>query len=127
MSHDPPLHTDLDHDDPEPGLTWFIGLAGAIILTALVLAISVLYFGVMTRQEDKVVFNRPSAPLEALRHEQREKLVEFAQYSVTDADGKVETHLRIPIRDAMSLIVKEGTLAPQSSPGRARSGSAGST
>ncbi|MFO0875409.1 MAG: hypothetical protein U0575_15770 [Phycisphaerales bacterium] len=99
-----------DHDDPEPGSTWFIGLAGAIVLTALVLGISVLYYGTNTERVDQVVVDRPSIPLERLRAEQQQKLVDYAKYTFTDPDGKTVERIRIPVKDAMAIVLKEKSL-----------------
>lgn len=122
MSHHPTDDTSGDFDDPEPGTTWFIGLAGAIVFTALVLAISVLYYGTNAEVEDAVVIEQPTEALEQLRLAQRQKLVEYSRYTIDDADGKPQPKLRIPVKDAMKLMVTEGTLAPSSSPARPAAG-----
>ncbi len=110
--------TSGDFDDPEPGTTWFIGLAGAIVFTALVLAISVLYYGANSDLEDAVVINQPTQALEELRHAQRQKLVEYSRYTIADADGKPQPKLRIPVKDAMKLLVTEGMPVPPVAPAR---------
>lgn len=101
-----------DHDDPEPGATWFIGLAGAIVFTALVLGISVMYYGTDREQVDRVVVDRSSAELTRHVAAQTAKLEEYGRYSYTDPDGKISQRVRIPIEEAMAIVVKEGRLAP---------------
>ena len=97
-----------DHDDPEPGATWFIGLAGAIVFTALVLGLSVLYYGTDKEQVDHVVVDRSSAELTRHLAEQTAKLQEYGRYKYTDPDGKTSDRVRIPIEEAMAIVVKEG-------------------
>ncbi|HMN94848.1 MAG TPA: hypothetical protein PKC43_01085 [Phycisphaerales bacterium] len=110
MAHD---HSDLpaiDHDDPEPGSTWFVGLAGAIVLTALVLAISVLYFSAVEEKLERVVGEVPALELERLRVSQQQLVAEFGRYTFVDGAGAESTRLRMPVSDAMRLIVERGAL-----------------
>lgn len=60
-------------DDPEPGSTWFISLAGVIVLVALVIAISAVAFRAEHKEFEVKVVDRsagalpviPAAPLDA--------------------------------------------------------------
>jgi len=114
MSHGEPLAVDtpgIGHDDPEPQATWFIGLAGAVILTALVLAISVLFFAARAVVVEEVVVDVPSRDREVLKSEQLALVSQFGRYSVTAPDGTVTERTRIPVTEAMAFLVAEGTLA----------------
>lgn len=113
MSHSHDIAVDtpgIGHDDPEPQATWFIGLAGAVLLTALVLAISVLFYGTQEKLTDKLVIEVPSTQREQLKAAQLEKLAQFGRYTTTDAEGKTIERTRIPVSQAIDLILKDGTL-----------------
>ena len=95
-------------DDPEPGSTWFFSLAGIVILVALVVAASVMYFHAETRETDAKVIDPAYANLEAVRATWREQLGSYQRYPWTEADGKVSQKVRIPVARAMEIVVKEG-------------------
>lgn len=100
----------IGHDDPEPQATWFIGLAGAVVFTAIVLAVSVLFFGTRGEVVNAQVVNVQSRQREVLRSEQLALISQYGRYTMTDPDGKEVQRTRIPVTDAMDLILKEGTL-----------------
>lgn len=115
MSHSHDIAVDtpgIGHDDPEPQATWFIGLAGAVLLTALVLAVSVLFYGTQAKLSDEVFVTVPSQQREQLKAAQLEKLAQFGRYETTDAEGKAIERTRIPVSAAIDLILKDGTLTP---------------
>lgn len=95
-------------DDPEPGSTWFFSLAGIVILVALVVAASVMYFHAETRETDAKVIDPAYAKLEAARATWREQLGSYQRYPWTEADGKVNQKIRIPVERAMEMVAKEG-------------------
>lgn len=95
-------------DDPEPGSTWFFSLAGIVILVALVVAGSVMYFHAETRETDVKVIDPAYAKLETVRATWREQLGSYQRYPWTGADGKVSQKIRIPIDRAMEIVEKEG-------------------
>jgi predicted small secreted protein len=95
-------------DDPEPGSTWFFSLAGIVILVALVVAASVMYFHAETRETDVKVVDPAYAKLEAVRGTWREQLGSYQRYPWTEPDGKVTQKVRIPVERAMEIVVKEG-------------------
>jgi len=99
-------------DDPEPGSTWFFSLAGIVILVALVVAGSVMYFHAETRETDVKVIDPAYAKLETVRATWREQLGSYQRYPWTGADGKVSQKIRIPIDRAMEIVEKEGFGAP---------------
>lgn len=101
-------------DDPEPGSTWFFSLAGIVILVALVVAASVMYFHVENREVDEKVVDPAYARLEATRAAWREQLGSYQGYAWTQPDGKSVRKVRIPVDRAMELVAQEGL--PASSP-----------
>jgi len=101
-------------DDPEPGSTWFFSLAGIVILVALVVAASVMYFHVDARETETKVIDPAYATLENLRSGWREQLGSWQRYDWTAADGKKVQKIRMPVDRAMELVVKEGL--PTSAP-----------
>lgn len=94
-------------DDPEPGSTWFISIAGTVVFIALVLALSVLYFSF---DEDVVKEEQIDAPIRALtdlRQSQKELLAQYARYQEPQPDGAPIERIRIPIARAMEIVSAE--------------------
>ena len=118
--------TSGDFDDPEPGSTWFISIAGAVVFTALVLALSVLYYGVKKDQTDIVVIREVPRDLQHLKETQLTELNEYGFYDVTTPDDQVVERLRIPIKRAMELVLQDGgfrtTGAPAPAPAAGNDG-----
>lgn len=88
-------------DDPDAPMTLVIGIAGALLLFALVVSLQALY-GAAERSEfrRKVVEEKP-IELQSSRASQLEKL---AAYRLVDPVGGV---VAIPIERAMDLVVEE--------------------
>lgn len=88
-------------DDPDASLTLVVGIAGALFLFALIVALQALY-GAAERAEfqRKVVEEKP-IELQSLRAAQLERLGGYR--SVDPAGGVVA----IPIERAMDLVVEE--------------------
>jgi len=107
-------------DDPEPGSTWFFSLAGIVILVALVVAASVMYFHVENREVDEKVVDPAYAKLETTRAGWREQLGSYQRYAWTQPDGKIVQKVRIPVDRAMELVAQEGLPAPASTVGAAK-------
>jgi hypothetical protein len=103
-------------DDPEPGSTWFFSLAGIVILVALVVAASVMYFHVENREVDEKVVDPAYAKLEATRAKWREQLGSYQRYAWTQPDGTSVQKVRIPVDRAMELVAKEGLPASAAAP-----------
>ena len=101
-------------DDPEPGSTWFFSLAGIVILVALVVAASVMFFHVDARETETKVIDPAYASLERIRAGWREQLGSWQRYEWTAADGTKVKKVRMPIDRAMELVAKEGL--PTSAP-----------
>ena len=103
-------------DDPEPGSTWFFSLAGIVILVALVVAASVMYFHVENREVEEKVVDPAYAKLEATRGKWREQLGSYQRYAWTQPDGTSVRKVRIPVDRAMELVAKEGLPASAAAP-----------
>ena len=90
-------------DDPEPGSTWFFSLAGIVILVALVVAASAMFFHADTRETETKVIDPAYATLESLRSKWREQLGSYQRYAWTQPDGKSVQKVRIPVARATGM------------------------
>ncbi len=115
----------VDHDDPEPGMTWFMTLASAIVLTALVLGLSALYYGVAASWNEDLVVSAPAERIESLRSEQRTLLTMPRRFEVLDVEGNPVPRIGVPLADAMEAMVREGSLTPSIRAGAPRAGGQG--
>lgn len=107
MSHDP-IHPELEQmDDPEAGSTWFVSLVSVVLMAVTVLALVAMYFGFAQTEVDLKVVDRPVVSLEELRLAQETTLTETGTYDIENAEGETVTRIRIPITDAMGLVVAE--------------------
>ncbi len=103
-----PSNLSIQLDDPEPGSTWFLSLASIVILVALVVAASVMYFHVETIEHDEKVVDQSFEKLEATRSEWRDQLSRYQRYQWIQPDGKQVQKVRIPIERAMELTAQQG-------------------
>ena len=115
-------------DDPEPGSTWFVSIAGTIIFLVIVFAVAVLYFQANTKQETEQVVNKPSIEYENGRLAQQAKLADSGKWIEETPGEKVgevkkTERLRIPIEDAMKLVGTE--LSGSAANAKTSSGGAG--
>lgn len=104
---DPTLPIAEQMDDPEPGYTWFFSIAGIVVFVAIVLALSVLYFGVRGTIVREVQTDAPIRALTDLRQSQKELLAEYARYVETLPDGTTVERIRVPIGRAMELVAAQ--------------------
>lgn len=102
-----------DHDDPEAGMTWFITLASAITLTALVLGLSAMYYGVEEQWTDELVTSAPAENYERSRSEQMSILAVPRRFEQLDVEGNPQARIGIPITTAMEALVADGALAAE--------------
>jgi hypothetical protein len=107
-------------DDPEAGQTWLVSLIGIIILTAVVIALSVMYFKTEQTEVDLKVIEPQYAALEDLKLKQMELLGSSGSYSL-DIAGKPVERQRIPVTEAIKLVSKNAALTvPPASAGKPR-------
>ena len=96
-------------DDPEAGQTWLVSLIGIIILTAVVIALSVMYFKTEQTEVDLKVIEPQYIALEDLKLKQMELLSSSGNYSL-DIAGKPVERQRIPVAEAIKLVAQNSAL-----------------
>jgi hypothetical protein len=107
-------------DDPEAGQTWLVSLIGIIILTAVVIALSVMYFKTEQTEVDLKVIEPQYIALEDLKLKQMELLSSSGTYSL-DIAGKPVERQRIPVAQAIKLVAQNSALTvPPSSASKPR-------
>jgi hypothetical protein len=107
-------------DDPEAGQTWLVSLIGIIILTAVVIALSVMYFKTEQTEVDLKVIEPQYIALEDLKLKQMELLSSSGTYSL-DIAGKPVERQRIPVAEAIKLVAQNSALTvPPSSASKPR-------
>ena len=107
-------------DDPEAGQTWVVSLIGIIILTAVVIALSVMYFKTEQTEVDLKVIEPQYIALEDLKLKQMELLSSSGTYSL-DIAGKPVERQRIPVAQAIKLVAQNSALTvPPSSASKPR-------
>lgn len=97
-------------DDPEAGKTWLVSLMGVIILAALVIALSVMYFRTEATEVEAKVIAPEYLALKDLKARQHELLASKGTYSV-EVNGKQVQRNRIPVADAMRMMAENPSLA----------------
>jgi hypothetical protein len=95
-------------DDPEAGATWFYSLVSIVLMAVVVLALVAMYFGFAKAEVENKVVDRPVKELEKLKLSQLEMLTSYGSYEVETADGETVKRIRIPISQAMELVVADG-------------------
>ena len=104
-------HNPGDHEDPLTGPSSYVGLVGVLILVAMLLGLTALYYNMVTEEEVEKVINSGREELDDLRWEQSLHLTGPARWEERLVDGEVVIALIIPIEEAMELVVRdaEGT------------------
>lgn len=107
MSHDT-VNPELElMDDPEAGATWFYSLVSIVLMAVIVFALVAMYFGFAKAEVESKVVDRPVKELEKLKLSQLEMLTSYGTYEVETADGETVKRIRIPIAEAMELVVAD--------------------
>jgi hypothetical protein len=107
-SHDAPITEQID--DPESGWTWFLSLASMVIFIVTVALVIILFYAFEDNEIEDKVINVPARELTELRDQQTAVLDEYQQYSVIPMGGTAEdaeTRIRIPVEQAMEVMVAE--------------------
>ncbi len=100
-------HNPEEHEDPTAGLTWFMGLLGALVLVVIMLGITALYYNVKAQQvRDQVVSPQRREVLE-LRLQQEALLADPPRWVERDEQGQTVRAYVIPIEQAMESVVEE--------------------
>lgn len=100
-------HNPGQPDDPVAATTWLVSLVGVLLLVAIVLGITAIYYNVKADKVKQEVLSQPYETVEAMRAQQ-EALLQGPPRRVTrmGETGEVEA-LVIPIDRAMELVVAE--------------------
>jgi hypothetical protein len=97
--------------DPSAPWTVVIGIIGAILTFALIVALQVLFHRVQDSEEEKKVYSQVSEQLAQIKSQQLENLNSYRW--LDRKAGRVE----IPIDRAMQLVVAEQAAASSQHPG----------
>ena len=97
-------------DDPEAGKTWTVSLMGVTILAALVVALSVMYFGSEQKELEAKVIAPEYLALKDLKAKQLDLLASRGAYSV-EVNGQQVQRQRIPVAEAMQRMAENPRLA----------------
>lgn len=105
---DQPIQENVEMlDDPEAGSTWFLSLVSVVVMVVTVLALVVMFFGFADAEIDRKIVNRPSVDLQELKLGQEEMLTEYGTYDIEDAEGNQVKRIRIPVKEAMELVLAD--------------------
>ncbi|MSR41214.1 MAG: hypothetical protein EXS10_04850 [Phycisphaerales bacterium] len=106
MSHELPPHVTLT-DDPEPGMTWFLSLAGTIGFAATVIATCVMFFAMQNSfTQTRVIEELPVESFE-LANAQKEQIAQYGRFMELGSDDKTTERIHIPIDQAMDILVAD--------------------
>ncbi len=101
-------HNIQDHEDPNAGLTWGIGLVGTILLIVTILAVVALYYNVKASKVQETVIEPQREDVRQLRAEQQQVLNDKPRWvEREDVNGEVQKYLAIPIDRAMELVIEQ--------------------
>lgn len=101
-------HNPEDHEDPVSGQTWLIGFLGALVLVAIVLGLTAMYYNAKAREIYKVVVSPERLEVRQLLQEQEALLAGPPRWVTRDDGAETVEALIIPIERAMELVVMEG-------------------
>lgn len=93
-------HNIGDHEDPEIGSTWMVGLVGSIILVVIILALTAMYYNLERQLVDERVMKRDAAEVRLLNEAHEAQLNRWWIEEGTDRVG-------VPIDYAMELYLEE--------------------
>ncbi len=100
-------HNPGDHDDPVTGQTWLIGFLGALVLVAMMLGLTAIYYNAKAREINKVVIIPERQEVRQLLQEQEALLAGPPRWVTRDDAAETVEALIIPIEWAMELVVAE--------------------
>jgi hypothetical protein len=89
------------YNDLNTPMIALVGLLGALLTFAVIVALQVLYYSAASRQEERKVIQAPTTDSDSLMAEQEVKLT---RYGWIDREKK---QVAIPIDRAMELVVRE--------------------
>ncbi|MBC04443.1 MAG: hypothetical protein CMJ34_14250 [Phycisphaerae bacterium] len=105
---DEPIQDDAEMlDDPEAGSTWFLSVVSVVVMVVTVLGLVVMFFDFADAEIDRKIVDRPAMSLETLKLDQQKVLTEYGTYEMEDADGNPVKRIRIPVNQAMDLVLAD--------------------
>lgn len=97
-------------DDPEEGKTWLVSLISIVVLCALVVFLSVVFFRAEQREVTVKVVDESWLSLQRAKQAQVEQLAASGSYEATVGDKPVKRE-RMPIGKAMETLAANPALA----------------
>lgn len=97
-----------DTEDPRGGPSWLIMIAGTILTFVTCVAVSGLYYGAERREQETKFISVASQAKETLRLAEKDRLMQEAHwetYTNLSGDMIIDRKLKLPIDDAMQLVV----------------------
>jgi len=99
-------HNPGDHEDPQAGPTLLVGIVGTLMLVAILLALTAIYYNAKAREVEVQVVDVDRAEVRDLYEGQRALLHESGRKPREVLGETVEVDV-IPIERAMALVVQE--------------------
>ena len=91
----------MRYDDPDVPASAIVGIIGAILLFAIIVALQALFYSMEEEELARKIYDQPYEELQELDADQLEQLNSYGW--VSEADGVAH----IPIERAMELVVEE--------------------
>jgi hypothetical protein len=104
-------HNPEDHEDPTHGITWLVGLMGALLLVVIMLGLTALYYNVKAGEIQDHVISRQRDEVVELRRRQEALLAGPPRFIERDEQGRTVTAYIIPIEQAMESVVEQANAA----------------
>ena len=100
-------HNPDDHDDPSTGLTWYVGGIGALLMVAILLALTALYYNVKAEEIQDQFVKPGRLEVMDLHARQEQRLHVPGEWVTREEAGETVRAYVIPIERAMELIAAE--------------------
>lgn len=100
-------HNPDDHEDPASGPTSLMGLVGALLLVAILLGITALWYNVKAEEVHTQVVAQPRREVQDMRKSQLALLQREPQWVTRQGETGEVRALVVPIERAMEIVVAE--------------------
>jgi hypothetical protein len=104
-------HNPGDHEDPLPGPTWTVAIAGTVLFAVTVLGLTAMFWGEISNARETKVVEVAPAQLTDLERTQRERLHAEPHREKRPELEEGEEALVIPIDRAIELYAQEASTA----------------